>query len=81
MGEIAMTALLSSGDYASSGFLKRMKNAVLRCVKAIEESRMHQMQREIEFHLRLHNIPPKRAGAASLPRIVKPTAKPKSPVK
>lgn len=76
-----MTALLSSGDYASFGLLTRLKSAVLRYVKAIEESRMRQMQREVEFHLRLHNIPPKRAGAASLPRIAKPTAKPKSSVK
>lgn len=76
-----MTALLSSGDYASFGFLTRVKGAVLRLAKAIAESRMHQMQREVEFRLRLHNISPRRDDIAPLPGIARRTTKPKSSVK
>jgi hypothetical protein len=76
-----MTALLSSGKHASFGLLTRLKSAVRGCVEAIEESRMHRIQREIEFHVRPHSTVPGRRAVAISHRVATQTTKPKSSVK
>jgi hypothetical protein len=76
-----MTALLSSDGHNFFGFLTRTKSALLRFASAIEKLRMRQVQREIEFHLRLHNISLKHDDIGFMSGLAKRSTKPKSSVK
>jgi hypothetical protein len=73
-----MTALLSSGNHTFLEFLTRTKSALLRFAKAIEKSRLRQIQREVEYHVRLHNTSLRRDDLGVASGIARRKTKPKS---